>query len=190
LPREHKRSLSSIGRSLVNIFELVERWVVVDVWVRDSTRQVINGPHSQVITVRVSVQHIDHEFAARNWQENIPKPYPVRGCRFTGFSHNLGKVWKPCKRQIQIQIQIASSVSGRFTVPSTPGTWWAQGIHSRLYLNGRSRENDSHSEFLAPMLESCEHMMDGDSLIKCIHTWLQMLLWSVLCHEEHKSRRS
>jgi len=24
-------------------------------------------------------------------------------------------------------------------------------IPSRLYLNGRSRENDSHSEFLAPM---------------------------------------
>ena len=29
----------------------------------------------------------------------------------------------------------------------------------RPYLNGRSRENDSHSKFLAPMLESCEHMI-------------------------------
>jgi hypothetical protein len=33
----HIQSLSSIGPFLVKIFEVVERWVPVDVWVRDSS---------------------------------------------------------------------------------------------------------------------------------------------------------
>ena len=34
--RAHIQSLSSIGPILVNIFEVVERWVPVEVWVHDS----------------------------------------------------------------------------------------------------------------------------------------------------------
>ena len=35
--RAHLQSLSSIGPILVKIFEVVERWVPVEVWVHDST---------------------------------------------------------------------------------------------------------------------------------------------------------
>ena len=35
--RAHIQSLSSIGPILVKIFEVVERWVLVEVWVHDST---------------------------------------------------------------------------------------------------------------------------------------------------------
>ena len=34
--RAHIQSLSSIGPILVKIFEVVERWVPVEVWVHDS----------------------------------------------------------------------------------------------------------------------------------------------------------
>jgi hypothetical protein len=36
----HAQSLSSFGPNLVEIFEVVERWVVVDVWVGVSKEQM------------------------------------------------------------------------------------------------------------------------------------------------------
>ena len=40
----HVRSLSPFGPNLVEIFEVVERWVVVDVWVGVSNADC-RGPH-------------------------------------------------------------------------------------------------------------------------------------------------
>src|SRR6266545_4036536 len=43
----HIQSLSSFGPDLVEIFEVAERWVVVDVWVSVSIRRVLNRTCNQ-----------------------------------------------------------------------------------------------------------------------------------------------